>query len=212
VEVRGLIRSLAQRGVTVLLSSHLLHEVQQVCTRVAILKEGMLLAQGTVSELLAAGRGIVLGFDQPERYMAASRALQEAAEAGATWLRGAQYVRPELGAWIPPGGWLLLVDAPFERAAELGALLAAQGVHPREMRQREASLEELFLTLTGALPPPPPPPQMPMPLVPAGLAPVVSIRAAPTSPAPPDGTADPAPEPVSAAVSTAESVPPGGVS
>src|SRR5258706_2485425 len=44
VEVRALIGQLAQRGTTVFLCSHLLHEVQQVCTRVAILKDGALLA------------------------------------------------------------------------------------------------------------------------------------------------------------------------
>ncbi len=171
VEVRGLIRGLAARGITVLLSSHLLHEVQQVCTRVAILKEGALLAQGAVSDLLAVERGILLGFDQPERFMDAVRALQEAAEAGATWMRGAQFVRPEPGAWVPPGGWLLLVDAPFERAAELGALLAARGMFPREMRQREASLEEFFLALTAAPPLPPlPPPGLTAPLAPVAAA------------------------------------------
>ncbi|HEU5347462.1 MAG TPA: ABC transporter ATP-binding protein, partial [Ktedonobacterales bacterium] len=52
VEVRALIQQLAQRGITVLLASHLLHEVQQVCTHVAIMKEGSLLAQGEVSDLL----------------------------------------------------------------------------------------------------------------------------------------------------------------
>jgi ABC-2 type transport system ATP-binding protein len=53
VEVRGLISTLAQRGITIVLSSHLLYEVQQVCTRVAVLKDGALLGQGLVSELLA---------------------------------------------------------------------------------------------------------------------------------------------------------------
>jgi ABC-2 type transport system ATP-binding protein len=183
-EVRGLIRQLAGRGITVLLSSHLLYEVQQVCTRVAILKEGALLAQGAVSELLSVGRGILLGFDQPERYAEAVRALQEAAEGGATWLRGAQYVRPEPGAWVPPGGWLLLVDAPSQRAAELGALLAARGVFPREMRQREASLEEFFLALTNAtsatsVPPSPlVPPAPPLPDAAAPSAPIGATSAA----------------------------------
>jgi len=189
VEVRGLIRGLAARGITVLLSSHLLHEVQQVCTRVAILKEGTLLAQGAVNDLLAVGRGILLGFDQPERFMDAVRALQEAAEAGATWMCGAQFVQPEPGAWVPPGGWLLLVDAPFERAAEVGALLAARGMFPREMRQREASLEEFFLALTAAPPVPPLPP-----LPPPGL----------TAPPAPGAAATPVPLP--------HSVPPGGAS
>ena len=153
VEMRQLIQHLAAQGMTVILSSHLLHEVQQVCTRVAILKEGTVVAQGAVSELLATGRGIVLGFDQPQRSMQAVQVLQEAATNGAGWLRGARYVRPEPGAWTPPGGWLLQVEAPFERAPEVAYLLAARGIYPMEMRQREGSLEELFLALTSATPP-----------------------------------------------------------
>lgn len=54
-EVRELLRDLAQRfGITVFLSSHLLSEVEQVCTRIAILHHGRLVAQGAVDEL---GRG-----------------------------------------------------------------------------------------------------------------------------------------------------------
>jgi ABC-2 type transport system ATP-binding protein len=160
VEVRGLIGSLAQQGITVLLSSHLLHEVQQVCTRVAILKEGTLLAQGTVSELLASQSGLQLAFAQPEELVRAVEVLRAVA-AEHPWLRGAQYVQPEPGAWVPPGGWALLVDAPIERAPELNALLAAQGIYAAELRRREASLEQFFLALTGT----------PMaPMVPAGAA------------------------------------------
>ena len=51
-EVRGVIRELGNEGRTVLLSSHLLHEVEQVCDRVAILSRGRLIAQGGVRELL----------------------------------------------------------------------------------------------------------------------------------------------------------------
>ncbi|HEX6817632.1 MAG TPA: ATP-binding cassette domain-containing protein [Ktedonobacterales bacterium] len=182
VEMRLLIQHLAEQGMTVILSSHLLHEVQQVCTRVAILREGAIVAQGAVSELLAAGRGIVLGFDHPERSLQAVQVLQEAAANGASWLHGAQYVRPEPGAWVPPGGWLLLVQAPFERAAEVAYLLAARGIYPMEMRQREGSLEELFLSLTGAAPAQAPQPTQPT--QPAQLSQSVQY-AQPPQPTPP---------------------------
>jgi hypothetical protein len=163
VEMRQLIQHLAAQGMTVILSSHLLHEVQQVCTRVAILKEGAVVAQGAVSELLATGRGIVLGFDQPQRSLQAVQVLQEAATNGASWLRGARYVRPEPGAWTPPGGWLLQVEAPLERAPEVAYLLAARGIYPMEMRQREGSLEELFLALTSTTSPQSASPASPVP-------------------------------------------------
>ena len=51
-EVRDLIRSLGTGGRTVLLSSHLLYEVEQVCDSVAILSKGKLIAQGKVSDLV----------------------------------------------------------------------------------------------------------------------------------------------------------------
>lgn len=53
VEVRHLLRRLTEQGVTVFLSSHLLHEVQQVCDWVAILHRGRLVVQGPVTDLLA---------------------------------------------------------------------------------------------------------------------------------------------------------------
>jgi ABC-2 type transport system ATP-binding protein len=138
--------------------------VQQVCTRVAILKEGNLLAQGSVAELMASQSGIQLAFTQPEQLARAVEVLRSAAEAH-PWLRGAQYMQPEPGAWMPPGGWALLVDAPIEHAAELNALLAAQGLYAAELRRREASLEQFFLALTGT-------PAM------AGVAPTGSAMAA----------------------------------
>lgn len=51
-EVRGLIRKLAQEGITILLSSHLLHEVEQICTTMAIINLGKLIKIGSVHALL----------------------------------------------------------------------------------------------------------------------------------------------------------------
>ena len=150
VEVRTLIGQLARQGVTVLLSSHLLYEVQQVCTRVAILKDGTLLAQGAVEQLLAASSGILCGFADAEQLPRAAGALLQAKERGADWIAGVHYVLPEPGAWAPPGGWLLRVDAAQERAAEVNALLAGYGLHPAELRHAEGNLEQYFLALTGA--------------------------------------------------------------
>ena len=52
-EIRGLIRDLASAGTTVFLSSHLLGEVEQVCTHVDVLRTGRLVAQGPLDELRA---------------------------------------------------------------------------------------------------------------------------------------------------------------
>lgn len=151
VEVRALVSQLAQQGITVVLASHLLHEVQQVCTRVAILKAGTLVGQGSVRDLLATQRGVQLGFAQQAELVRAVEVLR-AAGAERDWLRGAQYVPPEPGGWVPPGGWMLLVDAPGDRASDINALLAAQGLYAAEVHRHEASLEQYFLAHTSAAP------------------------------------------------------------
>jgi ABC-2 type transport system ATP-binding protein len=153
VEVRALIVQLAQHGITVLLSSHLLHEVQQVCTRVAILNRGTLVTQGTVSELLAGQGGIQLGFSDPDVLKRSAHVLYElTGTPDAPWLRGVRYVQPEQGAWTPPGGWLLLADAPTEYATAVNGILGARGLYAAEVRRREASLEQFFLQITAGQP------------------------------------------------------------
>jgi ABC-2 type transport system ATP-binding protein len=147
--VRALIGRLAESSTTVVLSSHLLHEVQQVCTRVAILKEGRLLIQGAVSDLLASSTGVLLSFAQAEQLPLAAGILLNAVRTEGSWLKGAQYVLPAQGSWTPPGGWSLLAFAPADRAAQVNALLGAQGIYPAEVRRFEGNLEEFFLRLTA---------------------------------------------------------------
>jgi ABC-2 type transport system ATP-binding protein len=52
-EIRELIKSLAQKGITIIIASHLLDEVEKICTHVAILKKGTLLTSGPVDEVLS---------------------------------------------------------------------------------------------------------------------------------------------------------------
>lgn len=130
-EIRELIRSLAAGGRTVVLCSHILHEVEQVCGRVAILKAGRLIASGRVDELLRRDRGLRVRVE------------------------GNPVVAAELVrtlAWVTTvvlEGDLLLVDAPAARAAELNAHLARSGVLVAEIGARGGSLEEYFLEVTS---------------------------------------------------------------
>ena len=131
VEIRDLIRELAADGRTILMCSHLLHEVEQLCGRVAILKEGRLIAQGTVDDLLCRDSRIRLRVagDQ-ERAILLLRALP--------WVRG-----------VVAEGDLLLIDAPVTRVAEINAYLARNEVAVTEIGARERSLESFFLEVTS---------------------------------------------------------------
>jgi ABC-2 type transport system ATP-binding protein len=131
VEIRDLIRELAADGRTILLCSHLLHEVEQLCGRVAILKEGRLIAQGTVDELLRRDSGIRLRVEGDQgRAITLLRALP--------WVSG-----------IAHEGDLLLLDAPTARVAELNGYLTRNEVAVAEIGARERSLESFFLEVTG---------------------------------------------------------------
>ena len=131
LEMRRLIRQLAEEeGKTVFLSSHLLHEVEQVCDRVLILDKGRLIAQGGVKELLSRARGIEMRID----------ALEDAAAAMGRipWVLEIETFEDRL-----------VIDAPPERAPELLAALAGQDLFPFEVRPIVQSLENVFLKLTG---------------------------------------------------------------
>ncbi|MEI7771931.1 MAG: ABC transporter ATP-binding protein, partial [Chloroflexales bacterium] len=131
VEIRDLIRELAADGRTILLCSHLLHEVEQLCGRVAILKEGRMIAQGAVGDLLRRDAGIRM---RVEGDQAQAIALLR----GLPWVRGAA-----------AEGDLLIIDAPTARVAELNGYLARSGVAVAEIGVRERSLESFFLEVTG---------------------------------------------------------------
>jgi ABC-type multidrug transport system ATPase subunit len=132
VEIRDLIRRLPERGTTVLLSSHLLAEVQLMCDRVSIINRGRLVADGTMQKLLATGgaAGFVVVVAPEE----SARALEVLQGAGLD-------ARPqEDGSLSAPG----VVDGEA-----LNRALAEAGIYASELRPTEARLEEVFLSLTG---------------------------------------------------------------
>ncbi|NTU81683.1 MAG: ABC transporter ATP-binding protein [Chloroflexales bacterium] len=130
-EIRALIRALAAGGRTIFLCSHMLHEVEQLCERVAILKAGRLIAQGQVADLLRRGQGLRVRVESDPTQAAALAATL-------SWVAG-----------VRRDGDVLLVDAPAARAAELNAHLAGNGVLVAEIGARGSSLEEFFLEVTG---------------------------------------------------------------
>jgi ABC-2 type transport system ATP-binding protein len=130
-DVRHLVRELAGEGTTVLLSSHILAEVQQVCDSVSIIHDGRLLSEGRVDELVGRERGgrLRLEVADPE---AAVRVLRQAG----------------LGA-APGGGGVVHVEGARD-PADVTRLLAEQELYVRELVPERADLEQVFLRLTSA--------------------------------------------------------------
>lgn len=128
-EVRNLLRALADEGVTVFISSHLLHELEQISDRVAVLNKGSIIAQGPVRELLG-GQPVV-------RVRVASSA--EAA-------RLLQTLPDATG--IQTNGSYVNVTGPSSE--QVVAHLTSQGIIPSEVTTSQADLESLFIELTQA--------------------------------------------------------------
>jgi len=128
-EIRELIPRLAREGHSVFLCSHLLHEVQAVSDRIAIVKKGRLVQEGTVEELLGRAEYLRLRADDTD---ALRRALGTI-----PWVTDVESI-----------GDYLRVEAPTARAAELNGLLAAQGILLSELAPSEMDLESVFLELT----------------------------------------------------------------
>jgi len=129
-DVRGLITELGKGERTVLVSSHLLGEVEQMCTRIGVIRKGKFVAEGTIDELRGAATITIRA--QPAE--AALRVLT--AEAGADNVNT-----------TGDGAFSLKVDV--NRTAELNRKLVQAGVDVTELGARERSLEDVFIELTG---------------------------------------------------------------
>ncbi|MFU8946682.1 ABC transporter ATP-binding protein [Mycetocola zhadangensis] len=136
-EVRNLVRSFAAEGTTVFVSSHLLAEVEQMCTHAAIMSAGSIVAQGSLDELRGAGESHVR-----VRTADASVAARVLARFGLTPILSTDVAsHAEVTALLPQ-------TAELDPDVLLPALLEA-GVRVRGYGIEEASLEERFVALTG---------------------------------------------------------------
>jgi len=127
-EMRSFIRGLRGGGRTVLLSSHLMPEVEQVCDRVGVIHRGRLVREGTVDELRG-GRSLLVRAEPLEH---AERLLQ---------------ALPEVASVHTDDGALMITAEPMATPVINRALVAA-GVAVSELRSERLSLEEVFLELT----------------------------------------------------------------
>jgi ABC-2 type transport system ATP-binding protein len=125
--IRDLVRGLGESGVTVLLSSHILAEVQQVCHSVSIVGEGRLLAAGRVEDLL--GQSV-------------SRTRVRVGDQA-----GARHFLQTAGYAVSRDGDSFVVEG-HERPAQITELLASRGLFVEELTEVRPTLESFFLSLT----------------------------------------------------------------
>jgi ABC-2 type transport system ATP-binding protein len=130
-EVRLLLPRLrAELGLTILLSSHLLHEVERVCNTVAIIDKGRVLYQGAIGTLIAKEKLIKITVKPLEdAYQLLSR-------------------EPMLSV-SRNGSTSLYLKIPNECIPRVNALLVAHDIRVMELSPHQATLEEVFLSLTG---------------------------------------------------------------
>ncbi|WP_308491516.1 ABC transporter ATP-binding protein [Microbacterium terrisoli] len=140
-EVRSLIRSLAADGTTVFLSSHLLAEIEQVCTHVAVMRAGRLVTSGTLNELRAESA--------PRVHVRTPDVDAAAAVLRRLGLSPQQVGPDEVDAALGDGvlgGPVLSGRVPIEQVT---AALVGDGVRVRGIALAGATLEERFVELTG---------------------------------------------------------------
>ena len=130
-EMRELIRDLPSRfGMTVVVSSHLLSEIDQMADTVGIIREGVLVFQDTLAALH--GRS---------RHHLALRTTNNAL--------AAQVLREKGIGWTEEGDYLVLPILPDEQAAGLCRALVEGRLGLVRLEERQKSLEDIFLELTG---------------------------------------------------------------
>lgn len=132
-EIRDLIKRLAKEGKTIIMASHLLDEVEKVCTHVAILKKGVLIAEGHVDEILINDDIVELGADNIPDLRAALETV-----IGYTKIDGGDNGKMTIN--FPPG---------TANLAHLNAHCFKRGVVLNHLQAKKKSLESKFIELTN---------------------------------------------------------------
>ena len=144
-DMRGLVRSLADDGPTVVISSHLLSEVQQACDWLVMIKDGRSMFQGSTAQLLASGGDeLVLGCQHPADLPRLSDLLTRR---GLHWARDGSRLRVsllQLQAELEQAGGL------SDQIAEINKAAMAEDLILIELTTTHASLEDQYETLMAA--------------------------------------------------------------
>ena len=132
VEMRDLMHRLSSEGKTVLISSHLLSEIQQICTRVAIISLGQLITETTIDDLLHSNGEFEIHVEQAEQALALLRQQ--------TWGQKAQL----------NNAGNIITSAPQSRGRDLNLFLVQAGFVPETIAPATRDLEKVFLQLTSS--------------------------------------------------------------
>ncbi len=123
-----------EQNITIILSSHLLHQVQRVCHRVGIFVRGQMVEEGTVDQLgeeeaSRTGRGVVIEFQASQMNATVQSSLQQ--------VPGLQRVEPYDG--------VLLAHCDRDARVEIGQAIASSGAHLLHLKLHRPGLEEIYL-------------------------------------------------------------------
>lgn len=134
-QIRDLLEAENKRGKTILISSHLLSEVEKICHRVAIISEGMLLSEDSKEDLmntLHADREIQIDIERPTEELTAK-------------MRKLDFV---LGAEVSESGLTVKISREGDYRKAISEFLFQQGQVPLALHEKDKSLEDLFITIT----------------------------------------------------------------
>jgi ABC-type multidrug transport system ATPase subunit len=132
VEMRDLVHALAAEGKTIFISSHLLAEVQQICTRVAIIDQGKLVTESSIAELTKGQGEFRVTVEQAAKALALVKAQ--------SWGQSARM----------DGADALITPSPDGRGRSLNLFLAQAGFVPEMLERPTQDLEQVFLNLTNS--------------------------------------------------------------
>ncbi|MDG2022594.1 MAG: ABC transporter ATP-binding protein [Phycisphaerales bacterium] len=143
IEIRELLKELRRMGKTIIISSHILHELSELCNAVAIVEKGQLLFNGTVAEIMRrAGTGKIVHITLDDRTEEAAKLLTE--------VRGIQQVDVVDG----DGGLRIDVTLDLEHGlpvSEIPSRLIAQGFRVQTIQHEQVNLETAFMRLTKGI-------------------------------------------------------------
>jgi ABC-2 type transport system ATP-binding protein len=130
-QIRDIIKHIASQGTTILLASHLLDEVEKVCSHVLVLRKGQILYSGKVDGMIANEGFFELQADNLEE------------------LKAALIAHPAIEKMVLEEGKLVVYLKQAFEAKDLNKYLFEKGIYLNHLVKRKHSLEEQFLELTS---------------------------------------------------------------